>query len=736
MRMPWEREDCIGNRVRQLCALQVLVARRLSCCLGKCPLTERRGNEAERPQIRRICVAGLDVGGPNLRSAGLTVFSSDSGFILGRFCWRFRCRIGYCQILKVRDGRAWPVVQLMGKALGPCWRLCQSLFVDMAISVRTIAEYCVGCGLAVALLVVGCVPEPAAEPPSAEEVAAVVQEIMSVREFSRSPEPNHAGTKLAYIRASDQGNALWELDLIQGRTRMLPRKEQARRLFDWSPDDRYLLLRDFDSDETLTMYDANEGSFRPAMLVKTPKGGQVAWLATAGQVAWVGTNGFAYVGNQDGTAELRVATLDGQERKLTTVSPPRARDLLVRMSETELAFLSSRELWSFNLATSRATQLTTNLSQDYLWLNYSKENGAFLYCCDDDSEWRHLYRLDLGPGGLRKPAPLTSGPEHTYNGQWIQGGKGFAYVGSLTNHFYLAVRTASAEANTNLFLGGYVHGYKVAADGNRVFAVASVGSEPCGTWEYDIAARHLRCLVPGTDPFKVSQIIPATEHWVKSFDGVKVPCYRLEPRNFNPGKKYPLVIAVPHRDGMFDWAWGKYPQFLANIGVQHLAVNVRGSDGYGRGFRQNHPELADRDVLAVREAAVRGGNVDEKRIFLMAHSSGGEIVTKLAAEHPNMWAGVILVNPVLSVPNEKPGKLPRHLIFTGENDSKNNVAARAHEFEKWARTNGVPVTMIYDENTSHFIVDINVDKRMGVEIAEFIFQQKYGEATTERHRSN
>ncbi len=610
--------------------------------------------------------------------------------------------------------------------LNPEEHFCQEFFQQMAILVRTWAHCLAPFAAAVTLGVGGCGPRPG--PPSVGEVRAAVQEIMSVAEFSRSPEPNHALTRLAFIRESDQGNALWELDLLSGHARRLPREEQPRRLFDWSPDDRYLLLRDYDSNEALTLYDANAGSFRPATPVKDPKGRQAQWLYTAGQVVWVGTNRFAYVGNNEGIAELRLATLEDHERKLTPVSRPQGRDLLARMSDTELGFKSNRELWSFDLSTGRATQLTTNLSQDYLWLNYSKDNRAFLYCCDDESDWRHLYRLDLELPSAPRLRQLTFGPEHTYNGQWIQDGKGFAYVGSLTNHYYLAVRPADAAANTNLFMGGYLYGYKAGADGNRIFAVASLGPEPCGIWEYNLGARRLKCLVPGAEPFKESRIIPMTELWVESFDGLKIPCYRLKPKNFKRGEKYPLVIAVPHRDGMFDWKWDKYPQFIANIGVIHWAVNVRGSDGYGRGFRENHPEWADRDVLAARSAAVEGGDVDEQRIFLMAHSSGGEIVTKLATEHPELWAGVILVNPVLAVPSDKPGKLPRHLIFTGEKDTDNHVAARAHAFEKWARTNGVPLTMIYGEKTAHFIVSTKVDERMALEIAGFIFQRTFGEA--------
>jgi len=580
------------------------------------------------------------------------------------------------------------------------------------------------CGLIIVLVGSSCSQKMVSDPPSVSEVTTVVQEIMSVGEFSRSPEPNHGVTKLAYIRATEGGNAVWEMDLLNGTTRVLPRKQKARRLFDWSPDDRHLLLRDLDDDDSLTLYNSHDGTFRRAIPEESANGERVAWLYTAGQVAWLTTNSYAYIANAAGAAELVVATLDGNQKILRTVSKPAGRELLAQMSDKKLAFVANGEVWAFDLANSEATQITTNLSKQYLWLRYSKENDAFLYCSEDESEWRHLFRLNVRPDTSAKRTQLTFGPEHTYNGQWIQNGRGFAYVGSLTNHFYLAVRPEDAGGNTNLFSGGYLYGYRVSADGQKIFAVASIHTEPCGSWEYEIATKKLRCLIPGTDaPFIVSKIIPETERWQESLGGLRIPYFRLEPRNFKSQMRYPLVIAVPHANDMFEPHWEKYSQFLANIGVFHLAVNHRGADGYGKTFREDR-EDADKDILAVRKAALRGGNIDEKRIFLMAHSGGSVLVNKLAAEHPGLWAGIILFGPGMSVPERKPVELPRYFIFMGEKDSA-DLVQRARSFERWARTNGVKLTAMYDPNTFHFITDVNVDRRVGITLAEFIFGQKF-----------
>jgi len=88
--------------------------------------------------------------------------------------------------------------------------------------------------------------------------------------------------------------------------------------------------------------------------------------------------------------------------------------------------------------------------------------------------------------------------EDTYNGQWLERGQGYVYVGNSNGTFHLAVRPAERAGWTNLFTGGGVVNYTVAADGGRVFATAALGGEPHGLWEYDLAARALRPVLAGT----------------------------------------------------------------------------------------------------------------------------------------------------------------------------------------------------------------------------------------------
>ena len=548
---------------------------------------------------------------------------------------------------------------------------------------------------------------------SSAELTNVVREVMSVGECYRSPEPNHQLTELAYMKSMDRGRGVVLVDLAGGSRQAIPLKAEARFLFSWSLDDRYLLLKDAPNyNEQLLLYDAAGPSFQPATKEK---------CFYVEQAAWVGTNRFAYISKQGNSAEVRLVTPGQAHRILRAFPDPSKTDWLAAWSDGRLAFLQNGQIWAQAPEADAAEQLTTNLWPQHLWLNYASKTGQLLFCSNDDSDWRHLFKMDTTPGNQGKVTQLTFGPDHSYNGQWIQGGAGFTYVGNISNHFYLAVRPADPKLSTNLFVGGHVVGYRTAVDGNTLFAAAALGMEPTGIWRYDIDKRALKCVAPGTNrPFAKAQVLAARQCWTESYDHLKVPYYLIEPRAIDARSSYPLVLAVPPESGQFVQAWEKYGQCLANIGAFYAAVNPRGSDGYGKQFRQNDPEEAWRDILAVRQQLLHMPNIDRKRCFLLTWSNGSQAVNKAVQAHPRSWAGVILLSGVAPSSEMRQRSLPPYFIFMGGMDRR-GFRPLAENFKEWADTNGGDVTLMLDPKTTHIITDVNVDRRIGFALADFIF---------------
>ncbi|NKC14003.1 MAG: prolyl oligopeptidase family serine peptidase [Gammaproteobacteria bacterium] len=118
---------------------------------------------------------------------------------------------------------------------------------------------------------------------------------------------------------------------------------------------------------------------------------------------------------------------------------------------------------------------------------------------------------------------------------------------------------------------------------------------------------------------------------IRARDGLDLPGYALTPKSASQSiaeSPWPLVLLVHGGPWARDW-WGyhMYSQFLANRGYAVLRVNYRGSDGYGRSFKdaaigefagQMHTDLLD----AVQWAVARG-IADPRRLAIMGGSYGG-----------------------------------------------------------------------------------------------------------------
>lgn len=140
-------------------------------------------------------------------------------------------------------------------------------------------------------------------------------------------------------------------------------------------------------------------------------------------------------------------------------------------------------------------------------------------------------------------------------------------------------------------------------------------------------------------------------------DGLSIPCLvSVSPwldgdGDGLPDEPAPTVVLI-HGGPWSRYAWGFDPeqQFLANRGYVVLAVNFRGSSGYGvsymnAGDRQWGGAMIDDVVDATREAIARG-IADHDRIALVGRSYGGYATMIALARYPDLFAcGVAMYGP-------------------------------------------------------------------------------------------
>jgi dipeptidyl aminopeptidase/acylaminoacyl peptidase len=118
------------------------------------------------------------------------------------------------------------------------------------------------------------------------------------------------------------------------------------------------------------------------------------------------------------------------------------------------------------------------------------------------------------------------------------------------------------------------------------------------------------------------------EIWYPSFDGRKVQGWILKPPDFDPAKKYPMILEIhggPH--SAYGNVYTHEFQWMAAKGYVVLFTNPRGSTSYGQEFgnliQYRYPGDDYKDLMAGVDEVVKRGYVDPNRLGVTGGSGGG-----------------------------------------------------------------------------------------------------------------
>jgi dipeptidyl aminopeptidase/acylaminoacyl peptidase len=118
------------------------------------------------------------------------------------------------------------------------------------------------------------------------------------------------------------------------------------------------------------------------------------------------------------------------------------------------------------------------------------------------------------------------------------------------------------------------------------------------------------------------------EVWHNSFDGKKIQTWVQKPPDFDPNKKYPLILNIhggPH--AAYGFIFDHEFQWMAAKGYVVLYPNPRGSTSYGQEFgniiQHNYPGDDYKDLMAGVDELMHRGYIDEKKMGVTGGSGGG-----------------------------------------------------------------------------------------------------------------
>ncbi len=129
------------------------------------------------------------------------------------------------------------------------------------------------------------------------------------------------------------------------------------------------------------------------------------------------------------------------------------------------------------------------------------------------------------------------------------------------------------------------------------------------------------------------QLTPLEKITVGGADGAKVDSFVVKPPDYNPGVKYPMLLAIhggPEGDWGESWSYRWNAQVLAAAGYVVILPNPRGSIGYGQSFtdavNSDWGGHAYDDLMATVDYASNLPYVDRDRMVAAGASYGGYMI--------------------------------------------------------------------------------------------------------------
>ena len=186
----------------------------------------------------------------------------------------------------------------------------------------------------------------------------------------------------------------------------------------------------------------------------------------------------------------------------------------------------------------------------------------------------------------------------------------------------------------------------VAANGARAALVLGTPRRPGVLHACDVATGALTELLdPNAALFAEAKLGAVEEIWYDSFDGQRIQGWIVTPPDFDPKRKYPLILEI-HGGPHVAYGVGFFHEFqvLAEAGYIVLYVNPRGSTTYGQEFgnviQYRYPGDDWKDLMAGVDAVIARGSVDEKRMGVTGGSGGG-LLTNWTVVNTDRFAAAV-----------------------------------------------------------------------------------------------
>jgi dipeptidyl aminopeptidase/acylaminoacyl peptidase len=285
------------------------------------------------------------------------------------------------------------------------------------------------------------------------------------------------------------------------------------------------------------------------------------------------------------------------------------------------------DLSLYNVKTKEMVQVNTNQSANSAQ-DFSKDNATFYYTTDDGAEFAYLMSYHLETQEKKKVWEKSwdiSGASFTSEGTYM-----VVYVNEDGKN---VIEVLDTDTMTPINLPDFEDksitsvGFSDDEKWMRMYVGGSNAPSDLYTYNFETKEQHKLTNVLN-EQINAEDLVTATVVRYESFDGTVIPAIYYVPKQASAENKVPAMVWIHGGPGgQTRQGFSSLIQYMVNHGYAVLAVNNRGSSGYGKTFYKmddlNHGEKDLQDCVEGKNWLASQSEIDGDKIGIMGGSYGG-----------------------------------------------------------------------------------------------------------------
>ena len=292
---------------------------------------------------------------------------------------------------------------------------------------------------------------------------------------------------------------------------------------------------------------------------------------------------------------------------------------------------SNSEMYLYNRETKETKHISAHEGDASFSPQYFDLKNEYLYfLTDEGEEFTYLSRYNLDSGDKEKVWDAAWDVWYAYESYHSK----YRIIGvneDAKTQVYVFDIATGEPVEMPTFEDGDIVSVSVSESEKLVRMLVGSSTSPSNIYVYDLNSKKLNKLTNTLNPeINEDDLVAGKVIRYQSFDGLEIPAILYKPHQAVDQKVPALVWVHGGPGGQSRISYFSLIQYLVNHGYAIIAVNNRGSSGYGKTFfkmdDQKHGDVDLKDCIYAKNYLQETGWVDETKIGIIGGSYGGYMV--------------------------------------------------------------------------------------------------------------